>query len=90
MTLLSDIKLIRTDPTLDLSQQAEKGIHNTQNLAHIYPKSAFESDKAYGTTSNTPGMRKLTQACKRKGWGSGQKGKGCEGHKIIRPFGSNC
>ncbi|BBN18742.1 hypothetical protein MPTK1_8g05100 [Marchantia polymorpha subsp. ruderalis] len=26
MTLVSDIKLIRTDTTLDLSQKAEKGI----------------------------------------------------------------
>ncbi len=26
MSLVSDIKLIRTDPTLDLSQKAEKGM----------------------------------------------------------------
>jgi hypothetical protein len=31
MTLVSDIKLIRTDTTLDLSQKAEKGILLTPN-----------------------------------------------------------
>nr|PNR43591.1 hypothetical protein PHYPA_015972 [Physcomitrium patens] len=38
MSLVSDIKLIRTDTTLDLSQKAEKGIPSLSRLALIIPR----------------------------------------------------
>ncbi|BBN12757.1 hypothetical protein MPTK1_5g22640 [Marchantia polymorpha subsp. ruderalis] len=37
MTLVSDIKLIRTDTTLDLSQKAEKGMLLTPNSGVHFP-----------------------------------------------------
>ena len=51
MSPVSDIKLIRTDTTLDLSQKAEKGIlHRISLLQLIYPKSGCKLRKPYGIT----------------------------------------
>ncbi len=36
MSLVSDIKLIRTDTTLDLSQKAEKGMNWLQMAGGLY------------------------------------------------------
>ena len=36
MAHVSDIKLIRTDTTLDLSQKAEKGMLLESNETHVY------------------------------------------------------
>ena len=36
MVHISDIKLIRTDTTLDLSQKAEKGMLSTFQVLHFY------------------------------------------------------
>ncbi len=36
MSLVSDIKLIRTDTTLDLSQKAEKGMKQTAMPGGLY------------------------------------------------------
>ncbi|OIT29415.1 hypothetical protein A4A49_24111 [Nicotiana attenuata] len=42
MTHISDIKLIRTDTTLDLSQKAEKGmLYVVQGLSLLYQSSPF-------------------------------------------------
>ncbi len=43
MSLVSDIKLIRTDTTLDLSQKAEKGMNLNLNPQRLYttPTNAF-------------------------------------------------
>ena len=58
MSLVSDIKLIRTDTTLDLSQKAEKGILLQLHLALVIPRSAHDRNKTYGTnfklTPETP------------------------------------
>jgi hypothetical protein len=40
MSLVSDIKLIRTDTTLDLSQKAEKGILLLSSTSHYIPTSS--------------------------------------------------
>ncbi len=37
MSLVSDIKLIRTDTTLDLSQKAEKGMNWLRSPGEVYP-----------------------------------------------------
>ena len=36
MIHISDIKLIRTDTTLDLSQKAEKGMNFPVQIVHLY------------------------------------------------------
>jgi hypothetical protein len=41
MTLVSDIKLIRTDTTLDLSQKAEKGMPLLSNPALVILPRSF-------------------------------------------------
>lgn len=43
MTHVSDIKLIRTDTTLDLSQKAEKGMPSTGPGSPFYTKAALPS-----------------------------------------------
>ena len=47
MTHISDIKLIRTDTTLDLSQKAEKGMSLLLNCALFYSKTALSSFPAF-------------------------------------------
>ena len=51
MTTISDIKLIRTDTTLDLSQKAEKGCQT--NLGRTWARSevAYPARGPYGTLS---------------------------------------
>jgi hypothetical protein len=46
MSLVSDIKLIRTDTTLDLSQKAEKGIMLPCILSFLYLAFAFVSSQS--------------------------------------------
>ena len=48
MTHISDIKLIRTDTTLDLSQKAEKGmIYYVSGLAFYIPSRCLSSRSVY-------------------------------------------
>jgi hypothetical protein len=49
MTLVSDIKLIRTDTTLDLSQKAEKGIPLISNPALLILPRPPPPSHPYGT-----------------------------------------
>jgi hypothetical protein len=49
MTLVSDIKLIRTDTTLDLSQKAEKGILHHANPALLILPTPSSFCHPYGT-----------------------------------------
>ena len=49
MSLVSDIKLIRTDTTLDLSQKAEKGMLPEFGRRFLYPSQPYPfSTNAYG------------------------------------------
>jgi len=63
MTPVSDIKLIRTNTTLDLSQKAEEGILS-RTPKTIYPQTAFQGRKPYGTDPVTwpalPKTREIT------------------------------
>ncbi|KAK4587358.1 hypothetical protein RGQ29_024174 [Quercus rubra] len=47
MAHISDIKLIRTDTTLDLSQKAEKGMSLLLKCALFYSKTALSSFPAF-------------------------------------------
>ena len=52
MTTISDIKLIRTDTTLDLSQKAEKGCqHEPWPHVAAFSKVSYPARGPYGTPS---------------------------------------
>jgi hypothetical protein len=56
MSLVSDIKLIRTDTTLDLSQKAEKGILLRWTTSFLYYSPSKTYRKPYGTMLLWDGM----------------------------------
>ena len=65
MSLVSDIKLIRTDTTLDLSQKAEKGIPLPHHPALLIPSPEHDGDNTYGTNPTlTPETPVIVLSCK--------------------------
>ena len=54
MSHVSDIKLIRTDTTLDLSQKAEKGILNHRSDSILFGSPTLIARAHYGTCPTTP------------------------------------
>jgi hypothetical protein len=53
MGLVSDIKLIRTDTTLDLSQKAEKGMPPLPRVAFLILQSLSLNISDYGTSTTS-------------------------------------
>ena len=60
MTHISDIKVIRTEATLDLSQKAEKGMINTYNMILVLLECVYE---IYIKVSDMGNSNRLCYSC---------------------------
>ena len=64
MSLISDIKLIRTDTTLDLSQKAEKGMRILTKIGSVDTiEFTWAPDEVMGPSPQIPWMQSAKDLC---------------------------